>query len=108
METMVFCRFRFEAFHCWPEAPEIHSFLRVLHRHEFHVEVRKRVDGPDRAIEFIWLKGFCKRHVENKTRDSATKSWSCEHWAKWILDTIDADQVEVSEDGENGAIVTRE
>lgn len=107
MKTRVFCRTRFEGFHRWPEAPEEVGFLRSLHRHEFHVEVTVDVDHDDRDVEFILLKRQTDQAIERLKHTNDTKSWSCERWAQRLLHKLNASRVVVSEDGENGAVVTR-
>ena len=106
MRLEVFCRTSFEGFHCWPDAPDEVGFLRFRHRHTFHVEVKVGVVHGDRDVEFILLKrdvdGFIK-----ETLKGDTSNWSCERWAAEILERFDADEVTVSEDGENGATVQR-
>lgn len=67
-----------------------------------------RVDHNERQIEFIFAKGEAVKLVHKKIRDDpAVITWSCESWAEWLLTELDADRVEVSEDGENGAVVAR-
>ena len=103
---MVFARTSFEGFHCWPDAPDEVSFLRARHRHIFHVEVKVQVIHGDRDVEFILLKREVDLFIE-KTLKGNTANWSCERWALEILEEFGAEEVTVSEDGENGAIVTR-
>ncbi len=113
--TRVFCTFTFEATHHWPGAPPglPESYLQNLHRHTFHVRAEACVTG-DREIEFIAL----RRKVETFVRNSPVArppgmpptigARSCETIAALILTHIEClDCVEVSEDGENGAVVSR-
>lgn len=102
---------RFEFEHCWPDAPDGVAFLRNLHRHEFHVCVVMEVDHDDRELEFILV----KRDLDNQIEDSKQlwpTSASCEQMAFWIGGYLLGKYgerhitVEVSEDGENGAIVS--
>lgn len=105
----VYCTTRFTAMHAWDDAPDEVAFLRSPHRHEFHVRLSVEVDHDDRDIEFIMLKraldGFIAARILGTDR-------SCEQYASAIRDHF-AEQypgraitVDVSEDGENGAIVT--
>lgn len=58
----------------------------------------------DRDVEFILL----KREVEQAIRDQngvGTDGWSCERWARHLVESLDLVRCEVSEDGENGAVV---
>jgi len=102
--TKIFITTRFEGFHCWPAAPDEVAFLRDPHRHIFHVRCWRTVSHDDRDVEFI----LWKRHVDFAIRtllgESDTMKWSCEAWARAIGCKVDADTVEVSEDGENGAV----
>lgn len=105
--TNVFCTTRFEGFHRWPDAPPEVAFLAVRHRHVFHVRVEVAVEHNDRDVEFIMLKRAVEQWIETRRLTDAVANWSCERWADELLQAFDAERVEVSEDGENGAIVTR-
>jgi hypothetical protein len=85
------------------------SFLGVPHRHIFHFRVWIDVLHNDRDIEFIQF----KRWLENLYRDSILQLdyKSCEMMADDLYLQI-ADRypdrsvwIEVSEDGENGALI---
>jgi hypothetical protein len=108
-DVRVFCTLTFDACHYWPDAPEDMLFLGVPHRHLFRVRAEKCVTHDDRDIEFISWKWEITRWLDRKLTDGAqeTATWSCEQWARAILEEFDADLVEVSEDGENGAVVTK-
>jgi hypothetical protein len=87
------------------------SFLGYPHRHIFHFRVRINVEHNDRDIEFIqfkrWLESLYTRQQDCLQLDYK----SCEMIAEEIIvktaerypgrDMV----VEVSEDGENGAIL---
>jgi hypothetical protein len=116
MAVRVFSSFRFSALHSWPGAPERVLYLATPHRHLFHVRIEWRVEHDDRDVEFIAaaedLRAECERQAPH------APSWSCEHWARWLAETpaarrrgVEMDRtghapcrVEVSEDGENGAV----
>ncbi len=106
MKTSIWVSHLFEGFHRWDKAPEDVAFLRNTHRHLFDVKVGMSVGHDDREIEFFQLQRevatYCKTHFE---RDMG--ELSCEMIAKQLLTEFDASFVEVSEDGENGAIVKR-
>ncbi len=110
--TKIFCTCQFESFHRWSNAPSIHEYLSQPHRHMFHVKVWCLVKSDDRDIEFIWLKrkvleGVNIIRTESPFDDkNPTMGWSCERWCV-AIQTIDKRicRVEVSEDGENGAVV---
>ena len=107
MKLFIKVRTSFEGIHRWKDAPDSVKFLRDYHRHMFHVNLLKEVYYYDREIEFITL----KREVDNFLKDhygldKPTDS-SCEFIAAELLLSFDLHLVEVSEDGENGAVVVR-
>lgn len=61
----------------------------------------------DRDVEFITLKREVDIYIANSKEDLFSGYVSCEMMAKSLLERFRAEFVEVSEDGENGAIVTR-
>jgi hypothetical protein len=96
-------------FHQWPQAPAHRSYLADKHRHLFHVTVTVVVDHLDREIEFHDL-----RDVLTLAWGAGTVDWgksSCESIAIALRERladryeINASRIEVSEDGESGAIV---
>jgi hypothetical protein len=101
---LIFCRTRFEGFHCWPDAPDEVRFLRDPHRHEFHVRVWHEVNHDNRDIEFILYKRSVDMLIRTAKMHEDTMHWSCETWARYIGERMQAATVEVSEDGENGAV----
>ncbi len=101
----VFVTTRVVAFHKWPGAPDDCAYLRDLHRHVFHVRGEMPVSHHDRDIEFIGLKLQTKAAIEDALATRQTDTWSCEHWCHFLINAIGFSKVEVSEDGENGAIV---
>jgi len=105
MKTVVWIQTSFEGFHCWKDAPREVMFLRSDHRHIFHVKLGVQVVHQDRDVEFFQLKkrvdDFIKEHYQGKWF-----RYSCEQIAGQLLTKFDADFVEVSEDGENGATVS--
>lgn len=107
--TMIQVRLQFEGQHCWPEAPDQVDFLRSPHRHMFHVRVRMNVQHSDRELEFILVKRDLQKLVDGWGFDLRSKS--CENMALEIMLYLDDKykrgyvEVEVNEDGENGAVV---
>lgn len=104
MATRVYVRTTFAACHRWQAAPEETAFLRNWHRHLFHVKVTVSVTHDDRRVEFFSL----KKRVEDYILFNYAGAYfelSCEQIASDLLRALDADEIEVSEDGENGAIV---
>ena len=109
----IWVTFQFVGFHHWPDAPEVVSFLRALHRHVFHVKVGVRVVQSDRDVEFFILKNDVRKAVTDTTLPELLNkpSMSCEMLAESIGSCLLSDgynvmSVEVSEDGENGGVVT--
>ena len=106
------------------------SFLGYPHRHIFHFRVRIEVRHNDRDIEFIqfkrWLERLYSGHSNSTGTDSggskessATDSEvllldykSCEMIADELYEKISAKypgrfvEIEVSEDGENGCLIS--
>lgn len=109
MKTYIEVRTRFEGFHRWHDAPDEVDFLRNRHRHEFHVRARILVGHDDRELEFILVKRYLTKIIESWGRELG--SFSCEMMASTLANSILAHyglrdlEVEVSEDGENGAVV---
>src|SRR5687768_10248603 len=101
-KTYVFAQGTFEGFHRWPDAPDEVAFLRTLHRHRFHWTLWWTVSHANRQKEFILLQREVTRAIATQ---QGTELWSCEHWASFLLNTFGASRAEVSEDGENGALV---
>jgi len=109
VKSFIVVRLQAEGFHCWPDAPSQIAFLRVNHRHVFHVKLRIGVAHDDRELEFILVKRAAQGWFEAWLR--SVDSSSCEQLAKsfvrWASATYGQRPVacEVSEDGENGAEV---
>ena len=85
------------------------SFLGYPHRHMFHFRVAIMVTHNDRDIEFIQFKRWLEKLYAEKTLELDYKS--CEMmsddlfhkiWEKYPGREV---KIEVSEDGENGALI---
>jgi len=109
MSTQIYIQTRFEAQHRWVDAPEDVVFLRNWHRHVFHVKLGMPVKHDNRDIEFFQLKRLLDDYLESGHPVLATKQFelSCEHIASLVLCRFRGIYCEVSEDGENGAVVVR-
>ena len=103
----VFATLRFEAWHCWPEAPKRVKYLSSMHRHMFHVKLEKTVSHDRRQIEFITMKQEAQAYIESLKKLTESGVWSCEKWASELIERLNLNACEVSEDGENGARVER-
>jgi hypothetical protein len=116
----IIVRTQFEGVHCYPEAPEGVEFLRVPHRHIFHVEAEIETFHDDRELEFILVKREIDKFLAISDNIGRT---SCEQIAKRVSAFIKASyplpgktqededgctrkvNVKVFEDNENGAFV---
>ena len=100
-------RWQFEGFHKWNKAPEEVKFLRNLHRHLFICTAKIEVDHGDRELEFF----IVQKRLRNKFKNNKYSYRSCEMIAVDILRECKkfvnnrVIEIEVSEDGENSAIV---
>lgn len=106
----VFCTLQFEAIHHCPKevCPKEVPYLMRPHRHIFHVECRAHAQHDNRDIEFIEYKHRVEEYCNRVFAKKDNGPTSCEQIAELILDEFpETYRVTVSEDGENGAIVTR-
>jgi len=99
--------FQFEGFHKWPEAIDhAESYLALRHRHMFHCTALKRVGHNDRDIEFIELKRMMSNYIKLRF-GLEFGTMSCESIAEHLMNYFCLDEIEISEDGENGAILRK-
>lgn len=115
MRYFVTSYFEIEGFHCWPGVLKTdctEKYLANPHRHVFKFRVKISVTHTDRDVEFIEFAHRVKEDLYNEFGDGVTCNFgkmSCEALGVWILERFEnAVQVEVTEDGESGAIVERE
>jgi predicted RNA-binding protein with PIN domain len=112
MTTEVYCTVLIEGTHCWPDCPfEEVAYLRDEHRHVFYVRAYKTVSHSDRDVEFIMLKHQITNYVYARYWDTTTQlhvfgSRSCEMLASELIKEFHLSKCDVSEDNENGAVVT--
>ena len=97
-------------YHCWREAPQKVDFLRHKHRHNFHIRCYLSVEGLDREREIFLEEERLKRFIYFKYGEEPCDfgESSCETLANEILNEMNANSVEVLEDGLGGAKVTKE
>lgn len=112
ISTIIYVTTRFAAFHRWVDAPAEVYFLREYHRHLFHVKLSLRVAHKNRELEFFMVQKELVDFVR-LTLEGEYFSYSCEQLAQLIANRFAAlyglsvvAAVEVSEDGENGAVLT--
>lgn len=103
---------QFEGIHQYEEAPEAVAFLRYPHRHMFHVTLWLEQFHNERDVEYIMLKRWLADHLTTMVKSgNIPVTSSCETIAELIGYRIsEANQgrkvkVEVTEDGENGAVL---
>lgn len=100
--------------HKWPDAPATVGFLQSPHRHLFTYKLWFKVSHDDRDLEFFTLKELFQEWLDRMYAGQPKlgynfKSRSCEHLAKEALRFHpNLLSVEVWEDDENGAVVTKE
>ena len=108
MRTRVVARFSVEGFHAWPGAGGDAAFLASRHRHVFHVAASVWVEHADRDVEFILLGRGLRLALTTAFGEPAEfGAMSCEHVARWLIEACEHrwHSCEVSEDGENGAVL---
>lgn len=108
---------RIVAFHRWPDAPEDVVHLAARHRHVLTVRVWCVVEHADRAVEFHQLQRSLRGlltalYPSRNVGELELGARSCEHVARDVLEhtarlQAQAVRVEVWEDDENGATVSR-
>lgn len=97
--------------HNWADAPAHRAYLAHPHRHVFHVKVTIPVEHDDREVEFHDLLDWVHRQgLEVIGPGGQFGGQSCETIAARLADLVQREygracEVEVSEDGECGAIV---
>ena len=93
----VYCSLQIEGTHNWPGCPfdEV-AYLRDTHRHVFHIN-SKYLNAVKHLADGTEIPG--KKLCEFGSR-------SCEMIAEELIVTFNLSRCEVSEDGENGTIVT--
>ena len=108
-QTSIWVTFARHGIHCYPEAPFEVAYLRQPHRHLFQFKVSMPVFHDDREVEFHMLQNWIARQYETGVLNFDYKS--CEMLAHELASAL-VDKyarsitVEVSEDGECGAVVS--
>jgi hypothetical protein len=111
--TEVYCFLQVEATHSWPTCPfdEV-AYLRAPHRHLFHIKAYRAVSHDDRDVEFIMLKHQILQYLSETYYDSRQGKLhvfgakSCEMVGRELIEVFGLTKCDVSEDGENGSVVT--
>ena len=119
MKTYIVVKNQFEGIHRYKDAPEQVLFLRGYHRHIFNVKTKIEVFHDDRELEFIIVKRAIDNFLKSKTENTEGEYWfmenlSCEQVARQIYDFLIKQYgerkiiIEISEDGENSAVLEGE
>ena len=110
MKRRIWVTWSREGIHKYPSAPKEVDFLRHPHRHIFHFRVEIDVHHDDREIEFIMFKRELESLHNNEVLQLDYKS--CEMMATDLKEYLDkhypgrTGSISVSEDNENGAIIS--
>jgi NTP pyrophosphatase (non-canonical NTP hydrolase) len=111
---MIVINTQFEGFHHYPDAPKEVEFLKLNHRHMFHVEVQIEVFHDDRELEIIMVKRALTQFLtDNKRLGTGSCEMLCKSVQQWLKRKYPAGpqmfervvHVKVMEDGENGAML---
>lgn len=117
--TTVYATTDVVGFHSWPDAPAEVQYLASRHRHSFKIRIELEVRGNDRQVEFHMLKRAFHQYLgrglapHDEHGEMAFGSMSCEDIASEIMEWLTENypdrrwyEVHVSEDGENGVVVS--
>lgn len=109
MSTYAVVKTRFQGLHRYPDAPAPVEFLSHPHRHEFHVRVLLQQFHDERDVEYLQFKDELNAVLKGFPMHEAD---SCETMARMLAQILTGrypgrgGSVRLTEDGENGAIVT--
>ena len=84
--TEVWATLQFEATHNWPGCPfdEV-AFLRVEHRHIFHIKAYHSVTHSDRDVEFIMMKHRIQEYLAKTYPTGRLGAMSCEMLGRELM-----------------------
>lgn len=109
-KTFIVITFTLPGFHSYPNAPAPVAFLRERHRHLFRFVLRFRVTHEKRDKEFFLVSKDVQAALTQEYGSPAEFGQaSCEQLARELLAAYAHEgccEVEVWEDGENGAIAS--
>lgn len=109
LKTYIYVRGEYIAFHNWADALPQVEFLKYSHRHLFKWEATLQVSHDDRQLEFFIVQEEIMNFINESLNFKDARS--CEVQAKSIFMFLEKKYpgqpycVNVSEDGENGALV---
>ena len=107
--SKIWVTFAKHGMHCYPDAPDEVAYLRQPHRHLFQFKVTLGVVHDNRDVEFHMLQNWLMSLFDQG--DLELDYQSCEMLARGLATKVGdrypdrAITVEVSEDGECGAII---
>jgi hypothetical protein len=109
-KRMIYVTFRKRGLHRFPDAPAEVAYLAQPHRHTFWFKVSIEVHHNDRDIEFHLFQQWLESLYE--TGLLMLDGRSCETMAEELYERISerhsgrSIEIDISEDGENGAILS--
>lgn len=112
MKKFIYVTNQYAGFHTYEKAPDVVKFLSYPHRHVFKFKVILEVKHNDRDLEFFMVQDKLMRFIQKNF--NLKDLGSCETQAEMMFEFLTKIypgrpySVEVSEDGENGAIVSRD
>jgi hypothetical protein len=110
LTNKIWVTFQRKGFHLYPNAPEKVAYLATRHRHLFKFKVTAEVFHEEREIEFHMFQTEIEELYDTEALEASGKS--CETMANDLLSVLTTRynnrrfEVEVSEDGECGSIVS--
>lgn len=114
MKRYIYVTTQFEGIHRYQDAPDRVNYLRNYHRHLFKIRLQVEVEHNERDIEFIMFKQDLETYISQHFVDTQL-DMSCETIAEELINYVKKEYYidrkvicEVSEDGENGAILESE
>ena len=109
----IYVKNQIKALHQWVDAEGAVEFLKYPHRHIFHIVTHVDVKHDDREVEFFTIQSQIDAILEAWKRESSLKT-SCEQLGLYVLGALQQlypnrfMTCDVSEDNENGAVVSTE
>jgi hypothetical protein len=97
-----------DGWHRWPDAPERQEFLRIMHRHQFHITGTAKATHENRSVECFDIADAMRVALEQWRIADGSYDFgdrSCEHIASHLVRTLHLHSCEVREDGLQGATV---
>ncbi len=97
--------------HLWKDAPLEVDFLKLTHRHVFHIEAKIPVLHDNRQLEFFTVQKFLNEEIKKLYPDGLMRGTSCEMLAEKLVNAVSLAygikrdiSVAVFEDNENAGV----